>query len=115
MQCVSRYQETRKRASIRETAQQNICIGSVRIRELSPDSSDSRKIMPLARQMPAVSDSRITVVHDRDSRSLAGTRNAALKTAHNDSMHNATAISLATSSITLRPRNRTQSTASSDR
>src|ERR1017187_5472677 len=96
MQCVSRYQETRKRTSIRETSQQNSCTGSVRIRRSAPGSADSRKIMPLARQMPAVSDSKITAVHDRDSRPLAGTRNAALKTAHNDSMHNATAIGLAT-------------------
>src|ERR1035438_248947 len=87
MQCVSRYQEIRKRTSIRETAQQNSCTGSVRIRRSAPGSADSRKIMPLARQAPAVSDSKITVAHDRDSRSLAGTRNAALKTAHNDSMH----------------------------
>jgi hypothetical protein len=103
MQCVSRYQETTKRTSIKLEAQQNIWPGSVADNLALPADDSrgiSRKIKPLVIEIPAASASNTSESQIRCSRSFAGFRNAAWNTPYKERMHNTKATGLATSTNT---------------
>ena len=97
MQYVSRYHEATNRATITAVAQQNTRTGNVWMTGSTPSRVGSRKIIPLARQIPAASDSRTVESQILCSSPLAGNRKAVKKTAHNDSRHNAKATGLTAS------------------